>query len=240
MERKRLEEKLERIEALERRITFYEDRQQIENLLLRYALNHNQKNMHRTSRFYAFSQPDATIEIAERGSFVGEENVRMVFEGNYQIQINEGSYLMHWFTTPMIEIARDGRTAKGTWLAPGAETVVSKEGKLVAVWNFIRWAIDFYKEDGEWKFYHYRVFGDLKCDYDKGWTKDFYKWLYMGKMTGAENTLPTWNQPYNTGGFLQYAIPACPKPYDTWTDETWIFDEHPEQNRTREKRGEAG
>lgn len=238
MDEKTLQEKLEKLEDLERRIQYYEDRQKIEQLMFRYAVNHNQKNMHRTSRFYAFSQEDAAIEIADRGNYVGEKNVRQLFEGNYQIQINEGSYLLHWQTTPMIEIAADGQTAHGVWLSLGAETVVNKQGVPVPVWNFIRWVVDFFKEEGEWKFYHYRVFMDQKSDFDKGWTKDFFHWDFMGKMPGASDDPPSCNYPYSPGGYVQHVVPSCPEPYETWTDETWFFSEEPSLNKTKKKKGE--
>jgi len=212
---------------LERRIQRYEDRHEIEMLMGRYDLNHNQKNMHKTIQFYALKQPDVSVEIADRGCYVGEENVRKLFESNYQIQINNGSYLMHWLCSPMIEVAGDGKTAKGVWLAPGAEVVVQKDGEGQAVWNFIRWAIDFIKEDGEWKFWHYRVFCDIKCDYEKGWCKDFFKWNYMGKMPGATDDAPIYHNPVSPT-FIQEAIPACPQPYETWTDESWIFANEPQ------------
>lgn len=235
MDEKTLLEKLKKLEDLERRINYYEDRQQIENLMYRYDVNHNQKNMHRTPRFYAFSQPDASIEVADRGNYIGEKNVRQLFEGNYQIQINEGSYLMHFETTPMIEIAKDGKTAKAVWLGPGAETVVNKKGVPVPVWNFIKWVIDFYKEDGEWKFYHYCINMDLKSDYDKGWIGDYYRWCYMGKMPGAAPEKPTCNNCYSPAGYLQYVIPTCPEPYDTWTDSSWVFREEPEMDNKKRK-----
>ena len=228
MDKKRLEEKLEKLQELERRLSYYEERQKIERLMFTYSMNHNQKNMHRTPRLYAFGQEDVSIEIADRGRYLGEVNVRQLFEGNYQIQRNEGSYLMHWQTTPMIEIGKDGKTAVAHWTSPGAETVVNKEGVPVAVWNFIHFCVDFCKEDGKWKFWHYRIIMDMKSDYDKGWNRDYYRWDYMGKMQGACEEAPIWNNCYAPSGYLQYVIPTCPRPYSSYTDDGWIFAEEPE------------
>ena len=226
-----LQAKLRRLEELEARIDRYEDRQQIERLMYRSEVNHNQKNMHRWPRFYALETPGVAMEIADRGHCVGPEKIRNIFESGYQIQINEGSYLNHWQTTPMIEIGSDGKTAHGVWLSLGAETVVNKEGVPVAVWNFIRYASDFVKEDGEWKFLNYRIIMDIKCDFDKGWTKDYYHWCYMGKMPGASDEPPLWNHCYMPANYLQAVIPTCPEPFETHKNENWIFAEEPEEAR---------
>lgn len=230
-----LENRLAKLEALKKRMQQYEDRHEIQRLLYMYGLNHSQKNMHKTVQFYDFDQKDASIEIADRGNFVGEKNVRMVFEGDYQIQMNQGNMLMHWQMSPMIEVAKDGKTARGILNSLGSETIM-KDGKPIAVWNFINWAVDFIKDkNGQWKFWHYRVLMDMKCDFDKGWIRDFYKWDYMGKMKGATTDLPMWNNCYSPGGYLQRTIPACPRPYETWDNEKWIFEEEPDFYRVGEE-----
>lgn len=232
-----LKEKLKRLEDLERRINYYEDRQQIERLMYRSEVNHNQKNMHRWPMFYALERKDVSMEIADRGHCIGAKSIQNIFESGYQIQVNEGSYLNHWQTTPMIEIAEDGKTAHGVWLSPGAETVVNKEGVPVAVWNFIRYAADFCKVDGEWKFLSYRIIMDLKADFDKGWTKDYYHWCYMGKMPGATAENPMWNRCYVPAGYLQYVIPSCPEPFESHKDENWIFSEEADKARYHDDGG---
>lgn len=237
MNQKMLEKKLEKLKQLERRIAYYEDRQEIEALMYASETNHNQKHMSGWPDYYALSMPDVSCEIADRGNYVGKEIIENLFHANYQIQRNEGSYLCHWQTTPMIEIAKDRQTAHGVWTSPGAETVVDRDGVPVAVWNFIRYAYDFVRENGKWKLYHYRIIMDIKADYDKGWTKDYFKWTYMGKMPGASEEPPSFNVCYSPAGYLQRVIPTCPEPYETWTDETWFFREEPECNQTKRKKG---
>ena len=58
---------------------------------------------------------------------------------------------MHCMTTPIIEVAKDGETAKGLWLMYGAETMKKEDGKVSAYWAAGQFAMDFIKEDGEWK-----------------------------------------------------------------------------------------
>lgn len=223
MEQQALEK---RLAALERQVARIEDRHQIEILMGHYAVNHNQKNMHNTPRFYALSMPDVSVEIADRGRYEGEKNVRQLFEANYQIEDLKGNFLTHWLTTRMLEVAGDGQTARGVWWSPGAEAIV-KDGTPQAVWSFITYAIDFIKENGVWKFWHFRVFNVVKCDYEKGWCRDYTDWLTMGKMEGAAPEPPFYDNPYSPTA-IQEAIPACPEPYDTWTDTSWVFANQPD------------
>ena len=218
----------ERIKKLEKQLDRFNDMHEIQMLMGKYATNHNQKNMHKTPQFYAFSQPDVSVEIGDRGVFVGEKSIRMLYEQLFQVKNLEGNMLIHFLTNPMIEVAQDGKTAKGLWWSPGIEAVVLKEGeKPQAIWSFCKYPIDFYKENGVWKFWHYRVYRVAKCSYEKGWVED-QSWAFTGKLPNSPETQPiTYHNPY-TPTSIQEAIPACPEPYDTWKDSSWIFANEPQ------------
>jgi len=66
-------------------------------------------------------------------------------------------YTIHTQTTPIIEIAGDGKTAKGIWYSPGIGTNVEiRNGKpeISGGWFWEKYAVDFAKEDGKWKIWH--------------------------------------------------------------------------------------
>ncbi len=67
-------------------------------------------------------------------------------------------YEMNCLTTPVIEIAGDGKTAKGLWYSPGVNIVgsVMKEGKtsMRGEWRMTKYGVDFAKEDNKWKIWH--------------------------------------------------------------------------------------
>jgi hypothetical protein len=68
-----------------------------------------------------------------------------------------GEFAMHTSTTPIIEIAGDGKTAKGYWYSPGIGLTPHANGKSVTVGSIFFWekyAGDFIKENGEWKIWH--------------------------------------------------------------------------------------
>ena len=58
----------------------------------------------------------------------------MLFEQTFTNPILEGVLLVHYLATPMIEVAEDGKTARGVWRSPGIEAVLPPGGgKLVRV-----------------------------------------------------------------------------------------------------------
>lgn len=128
-----------------------------------------------------------------------------------------GSLHLHTLTTPVIEVAGDGRTAQGVWLSPGCETG-RENGKISALWTWIKIAADFVKEDGQWKIWHYHRYDLFTTPYGRSWAEisgsgpaqaarnlpegtrpSDYSWVY-GKAVRAEN------------------VPAPPTPYETWDD----------------------
>jgi hypothetical protein len=80
-----------------------------------------------------------------------------------------GSLIMHTLTTPIIEVARDGKTAKGMWYSPGQVTEVGPDGKLMAMWMWEKYGADFAKEDGRWKLWHIHMYTDFAVPPGKSW-----------------------------------------------------------------------
>ena len=56
-------------------------------------------------------------------------------------------------TTPVIEIAGDGKTAKGIWNIQGSDNDITEYGAL-SYWNIGYLCIDFQKVEDEWKIWH--------------------------------------------------------------------------------------
>jgi hypothetical protein len=73
--------------------------------------------------------------------------------------IGAGSeYVMHTQETPVIEVAGDGKTAKGLWYSIGQSVrgTVDSSGKtsVGTGWMWEKYGVDFIKEDGKWKIWH--------------------------------------------------------------------------------------
>ena len=68
-----------------------------------------------------------------------------------------GQLLLHVTTTAIIEIAEDGKTAKGFWYSPG---LVKETGQsAMAIWE--AYGADFVKEEGGWKLWHLHMYTDF-------------------------------------------------------------------------------
>jgi len=193
--------------SLEERIQRLEDIHQIQNLIGRDRYGGMVQ--------YAQKTPGVTIEVAHWGVFEGSAGMKKL--ANLTASHKEdpkGLMFMHPLTTPVIEVAGDGKTAKGVWISPGHETG-HYAGELRAVWAWVKYGIDFVKEDGEWRIWHLHVFAILRCPYEKSWveapnvdTDPIPDEFRADKPT-------TYDHPYSTTT-IQELVPSPPEPYDTW------------------------
>jgi hypothetical protein len=143
-----------------------------------------------------------------------------------------GDMGFHMLTTPLIEIAEDGNTAKGMWYTPGFGTNFdSNTGKWNASWMYEKYAIDFVKEDGKWKIWHFCVYRDFSTPYNKSWVEasEEKRLADTGVQSQSRNSdLPPAenNNEYSTRRV--WSIPKPPEPYRTFS-ETFSYGPTPEQ-----------
>jgi SnoaL-like domain len=73
-------------------------------------------------------------------------------------------WVMHTSTTPLIEVADDGKTAQGAWYSPGIGVMpLFQDGKihLQSMLFFEKYGGDFVKENGHWKIWHLQMAYDF-------------------------------------------------------------------------------
>jgi SnoaL-like domain len=81
-----------------------------------------------------------------------------------------GALWYHMLTTPVIEVAADGKTAKGIWMSFGNVSGALMEGqKPEAQWTQEKYGVDFVKENGRWKIWHLRTYVDFYTPVGKDW-----------------------------------------------------------------------
>lgn len=137
-----------------------------------------------------------------------------------------GNLGFHMLTTPIIEVAEDGQTAKGMWYTPGFMTMFDEQtGKWNAGWMFEKYAIDFIKEDGKWKIWHFNVFCDFFCPYDKNWVEASEEKRLAGFDQTPElhgglkpDRSPIGYQEYSTRRVQAADFPQPPEPYRTFSE----------------------
>ncbi len=197
------------------------DIQQIKNLMGKYAYCHNAHLHMKTVEMFALEKEDIWVECVGIGVYCGADGIKNFFydwhmslEGDMKGAFNE-----HLLTTEVIEVAGDGKTAKAVWMSPGAETRRYKpKNELEAIWIWGKYAIDFIKADGEWKFWHFTITNDILCDYH-------HSWVEIGNATDenvVNNGMPKPHKPntFKPGFYNKESItalyPVPPEPYDTY------------------------
>lgn len=75
--------------------------------------------------------------------------------------IGTGCIDNHPVSSPFIEIAEDGSTARGLWYSFGQESWIGEDGEAEGCWMLSKYAADFALEGGEWKIWHIVVSNDV-------------------------------------------------------------------------------
>jgi len=165
----------ERLAAIERRLQRQEDYQAIMNLMGRYQYLHTGGQMDRIGReLFAHELPDCKSEYGPLGVFGPKKSLEFFDTMHEKFCAGEARVLpglleIHEITTPVIEIAGDGRTAKGMWMSAGAilmQVDVDSETGKSFTWDTGKYAVDFIKLDGVWKIWHLHVLELWRADFD--------------------------------------------------------------------------
>ncbi len=88
----------------------------------------------------------------------------------------QGIMTMHQLDTEVLEVAQDGKTAKGVWISPGHETFMrpGAEGEAPTpdpMWAWSKYEVEFIKESDGWKLWHMVLYPLFKTGYHMAWTE---------------------------------------------------------------------
>lgn len=75
-----------------------------------------------------------------------------------------GCMVFYPVSTPLITLSGDGYTAQGNWYACGNESKWKPNGPASCHWYYDKIAVDFVKENGEWKIWHMIISNDLHVE----------------------------------------------------------------------------
>jgi hypothetical protein len=172
---KEIESLKERLKKDELAIQRTADVNAINNLVNKFFYKDEATMYDDLANYVAKKTPGVSIEIVGRGIFKGwagakrtmvdsekyyldlhAKGMRMTYP-NIQFTSESDGWLALWHTSsPVLEVAGDGKTAKGVW---SSLYMTTKTYDKVAVpethWFWYKIAADFVKEDGEWKIWHY-------------------------------------------------------------------------------------
>ena len=184
-----LEEKIERLLLLAEK---NDAARQVQNLASKLCYYQEVGAWEKRWDLLADKTPGVTVEIAARGVFEGKKNAyetlvthEKIFETSHAEAIRAEFPELEFETihtgmletsilgTPIIEVADDLKTAKGTWMAVMAMAKARKGeyGQPHAGWVWWRYSIDFVKEDQVWKIWHLVANPVFIANYTEDWVE---------------------------------------------------------------------
>ncbi|HTW38437.1 MAG TPA: nuclear transport factor 2 family protein [Steroidobacteraceae bacterium] len=147
---------------LEQRLERLHDAQQIENLVCAYGYYLDKQQWDALAELFS---DDASMEISQRGIYVGRAHIRHALE-LFGAQGIEPKHLHnHLQLQPLIHIAADGRRAFARSRAFGQLGIYQGAG----LWHGGVYENEFVKEAGLWRFKRDHVYTTYFAHYDQGW-----------------------------------------------------------------------
>ena len=178
-----------RLENLERRMIQLEAKAEIGDLMGRYAAYYNANCGRRIMEELWSQAEDITFEYGASGVFRRRWQIMTYYVNDaFPGRLNTLS-----FSSPVIVVAEDGRTAKGCWTAFGTETdpgdlgpapVTDESNRRVLLDSrtedgreyraevlLQRYEVEFRREETGWKILHLHVIEFFRCPYDRDWVR---------------------------------------------------------------------
>lgn len=119
-----------------------------------------------------FAEEDVSWESDVFGTHVGRDGIHAWFD-NVDEEIR---WALHFMVNPGIEVAPDGRTAKGSFYLLELATMSSPDGgEPDAVVMTGKYDDDFVKVDGEWRFKRIVINFEQVSNLDQGWVKQQFR-----------------------------------------------------------------
>ena len=134
-----------------------------------------------------------------------------------------GPFKARPLTSPFIEVAGDGQTAKGIWMSAGYAIEIEAAGP-VGHWNWGTFAGDFVYEDGEWKIWHLLYTLDVNNIGGQDWAKEQEPYPELPEFAAIKAIqIPAPNVPAKVREVYSpnrpfAPLPEVPKPYQTFAE----------------------
>ena len=134
-----------------------------------------------------------------------------------------GPFKVYPITGAIIEVAGDGKTAKGLWSCQGAHNDVEACGP-VARWTWGYYCVDFRKEDSGWKIWHMQYLNDVDALCGQSWGKpekpypELPEFAPLKEFRYPKYTVQKCLRPYYSPDRPLTPPPACPVPYEHFED----------------------
>lgn len=151
---------------LQQRLQRLEDIQSIERLQRAYG-HYVDKNL--WDQIVALFADDATVELDQRGVFVGKAGVRRMFldeMGGGKIGIRKGTLFNHIQVEGVVDVDATGNTAKARY---HAIIQVAGFGGSEGFWSDGVYENEYVKQGGVWKFHKLKFWPTYYTPFHEGW-----------------------------------------------------------------------
>jgi acetyl esterase/lipase len=155
----------DRVADLAARAERVADEQAVENLQRAYGYYVDRRRWDDVADLFA---DDGTIEMGQRGMYVGKARIREFLDLLGPAGIGDGELNDHVQLQVVVDVAPDGRTAKARSRELNMTGVFESHGE----WSEGVYENTFVKQDGVWKLKDLRYFPTFITDYDSGWAND--------------------------------------------------------------------
>ena len=221
----------EMLEELTRKLERLEAQEACRNLMGKYSYYHTAFRNREYIDLWA--KRDDDLLAMPWGDYHGFEGVKACYMKDHgdrndpaTLAMLKGAVMMHTMNTEIIEVAADGQTAKAAFFSDGHETYI--EGRVPgfydpsvepvphAEWCWGAYAVDFIRDNGEWKIWHMRLYPISKSEYGESWvdaaqpTPDDYTF------TSGDRSSRMWH--YSPDEVYPENQPAIPWPYEKFED----------------------
>lgn len=132
------------------------DQEEIRNLIGRFTYYEAANRRAEALERFWVRRPEnqATASFGRNWGFItGMDAIRAYYVDRSRFG-GKGTAMMHPLSTKLVCEAEDGQTAQGLWMGIAYETAPNGAGELEAKWINERMAVDFLREDGEWRIWH--------------------------------------------------------------------------------------
>jgi triacylglycerol lipase len=154
-----------RVADLAYRASLLKDEQDLENLQRIYGYYYDRNMWDHLADLFA---DDGTIEMAQRGVYVGKKRIREFLDLLGQQGATDGILNDHIQLQPVVDVAPDGLTAR----IRSREFAMTGKYQGQGAWSEGIYENTFVKQNGVWKFQSLHFYPTFITDYDKGWAKD--------------------------------------------------------------------
>ena len=181
------------VQELSARVQRLEDTIEVQSLQSKYIHYLFKQRFDRiVDECFAKNLPDVSVEFSDSGVYKGLESVRALYRSFEVTKTIPGFFILHMTVNPVIEIAKDGLSARSHWLSPGAAG-----SDKSAAWIWGTFYVDYVKEDGRWRIAHSNLVPLFRNRYETSWAQAADHGTVRGVLSAQPDEPSTLYRPYN-------------------------------------------